>query len=109
MNQNEESWKIGKRSFQQLAGDPVEIKITKVTVYDNPATAPEPGLYVAADYSNVYRNAPIHCGYLMWFRSIGGEFRITREETGHVTAEQLKTIPSSQIPEIKQKLRCVSP
>jgi hypothetical protein len=105
----ETRWKKDKLSFQAIAGEPVQISIRKVTIYDNPATAPEPGLYVAADYSNVYRDVPIHCGYLMWFRPIGGKFRITREETGHITSEQLKSIPSAQLPEIQRRLRCVAP
>jgi hypothetical protein len=109
MGVDEATWKDQKQSFQATAGEPLRISIVKVTVYDNPAEAPEPGLYVAADFSNVYRNVPIHCGYLMWFRSIGGSFHITREETGFVTAEQLKTIPGSQLPAIKAKLRCVEP
>jgi hypothetical protein len=37
---------------------------------------------------------------------VGGEFRVTREESGHVTAEQLKSIPSEQLPELKRRLRC---
>lgn len=109
MGLNESKWKNDKLSFQAMAGELLEISIRKITIYDNPAGAPEPGLYVAADYSNVYRDVPIHCGYIMWFRPIGGEFRITREETGHVTAEQLKSIPSAQLPEIKHKLRCLAP
>jgi hypothetical protein len=109
MGVGEEEWKNKKLSFQAMAGVPLAISISKITVYDNPAQAPEQGLYVAADYSNVYSNLPVHCGFLMWFRPIGGTFRITREETGHITSEQLKTIPSGQLPEIKRRLRCVSP
>jgi hypothetical protein len=41
--------------------------------------------------------APIHCGYLTWFRGENGEYRIVREETGHVTTESLARIPSEQI------------
>lgn len=106
---DEAKWKHEKQSFQLTAGEPLQISIVKVTVYDNPPEAPEPGLYVAADFSNVYKNIPIHCGYLMWFRSNGGSFSITREETGHVTAEQLKSIPTAQVPEIRRMLRCVAP
>jgi hypothetical protein len=109
MGLTEARWKSDKLAFQAMAGEPVQISLAKVTLYDNPTGAPQPGLYVAADYSNVYRDMPIHCGYLMWFRPIGGEFRITREESGHVTAEQLKSIPSAQLPEIKRRLRCVAP
>jgi hypothetical protein len=109
MGVNEARWKTDKLSFQVMAGEPLEISIRKITVYDNPAGAPEPGLYVAADYSNVYREVPIYCGFLIWFRPVGGELRITREETGRVTSEQIKSIPSAQLPEIKRRLRCLAP
>ena len=109
MGVDEASWRSEKKAFHLAAGEPVRISIVKITVYDNPAEAPEPGLYVAADFGNEFKNIPIHCGYLMWFRPVGGTFRITREETGYVTAEQLKAIPSTQLPEIKQRLRCVAP
>jgi hypothetical protein len=103
-------WKQDNQAFQAIAGEPVTISIVKITVYDNPAEAPEPGLYVAADFSNTYANVPIHCGYLVWYRPVGGrEFKITRLETGYVTSEQLKGIPGSQLPDIKQRLRCVGP
>ncbi len=101
------TWTRERRAFRMLAGAPVRINIVKITVYDNPAEAPNPGVYVAADYVNEYRNVPFHCGYLMWFRPIGGEFRITREETGDITAEQLQQIPVEQLPAIKQRMRCV--
>jgi hypothetical protein len=106
LGRNEESWKRDQQSFRTLAGEPLQQSILKVTVYDNPQAAGQPGLYVAADFSNAYRNVPIHCGYLMWFRPIDGEFRIIREESGHITAEQLSRIPASQLPEIKQRFRC---
>ena len=103
-------WSEDNQAFQTIAGEPIAVSVVRVTVYDNPEEAPEPGLYVAADFSNIYANVPIHCGYLMWFRPISdSEFKITRLETGYVTSEQLKTIPSNQLPEIKQKLRCVAP
>lgn len=103
-------WKAESQAFQAIAGELIAISIVKVTVYDNPAEAPEPGLYVAADFSNTYANVPINCGYLVWYRPVdGGEFKITRQETGYVTNEQLKSIPSTQLPAIKQGLRCVAP
>ena len=104
-----ESWEADKRSFRSAAGAPVSLEIVRVTIYDNPPGAPEPGLYVAADFSNEYASAPIHCGYLMWLRRNGGEFRIAREESGLVTNEQLRTIPAEQVPNIRQRLQCVRP
>jgi hypothetical protein len=106
---DEAAWKHDKKSFLEVAGNPLRISIVKITVYDNPAEAPEPGLYVAADFGNEFKNVPIQCGYLMWFRPAGGNFLITREEAGYVTSQQLKSIPSIQLPEIKRRLRCVAP
>jgi hypothetical protein len=103
------SWMKNERSFQSIAGAPTSITILKVTVYDNPDGAPTPGLYVAADFRNAYANVPFQCGYLMWFRERDGRFRITRQEKGHVTAEQLKAIPVGQHAEIKRRLRCEVP
>ena len=103
------TWVRDRQAFQALAGDPIAISIVKITVYDNPSEAPEPGLYVAADFKNAYKNVPYECGYLMWHRPNGGTFGITRTEIGHVTTESLKLIPEAQRPELLRKLRCVAP
>jgi hypothetical protein len=103
------AWVRNQRSFRSLAGNLQSVSIVRITIYDNPAEAPEPGLYVAADFNNEYQNVPFQCGYLVWYRAAGGDFGITRVDTGHVTAEQLKTIPAVQLPELKRKLRCVAP
>jgi hypothetical protein len=100
------SWTRLKREFQAMAGPLQRIAITKVTVYENPKSASKPGLYVAADYRNIWQNVPIHCGYLMWLRMENGEFRIIREETGHITAEQWQTMPEAQRQNLVQQLRC---
>lgn len=106
---DEAKWKADKQAFRETSGEPARIAISKITVYDNPAEAPNPGLYVAADYDNAWRGLAIHCGYLMWFRPVGGEFLITREESGWVTADQLKAMPGEQLPELRRKLRCLEP
>ena len=103
------AWVRDKQAFQALAGDPIAISIVKITIYDNPSEAPEPGLYVAADFQNAYKNVPYECGYLMWHRANGGTFGITRTEIGHVTTENLKLIPEAQHLELLRKLRCVAP
>ena len=103
------AWQSEKRKFQSQAGDPIDVVIAKITVYDNPQDAPEPGIYVAADFNNKFSNAPIHCGYLMWFKGESNRFQIIREESGLVTNEQLEQIPGEQLPIVKQKLKCVTP
>jgi hypothetical protein len=103
---NEASWNRPKREFVTMAGALHRIAITKVTVYENPTSAAKPGLYVAADYRNIWLNVPLQCGYLVWLRTPGGEFRIVREETGHITADQLQAMPQAQRQSVPQALRC---
>jgi hypothetical protein len=100
------SWTRLKREFQAMAGPLQRIAVTKVTVYANPKSAAKPGLYVAADYRNTWQNVPIHCGYLMWYRMQNGEFRIIREETGHITAGDWQAMPEAQRQNVAQQLRC---
>ncbi|MEO8315234.1 MAG: hypothetical protein ABI645_10600 [Pseudomonadota bacterium] len=103
---NEASWKRTKRDFQTMAGALHRIEITKVTVYENPGSAAKPGLYLAADYRNIWLNVPLQCGYLVWLRTPGGEFKIIREETGHITAEQMQAMPPAQRQSVEQALHC---
>lgn len=100
-------WKNSKAAFADIAGKPLDISIKKLTIYDNPMNAPEAGIYVAADFVNVYQNVPLQCGYIVWFSPDGINFRITREDTGYFTPEQLKAIPSEKLPEMKHKFHCV--
>jgi hypothetical protein len=102
------TWRESKRSLRAILGEPVRFAITKVTIYDNPADAPRAGLYVAADFTNEFRNAPMHCGYLVWTRAANGQFEISREDAGHVTSEQLAAIPVSQHAQIRQQMRCAA-
>jgi hypothetical protein len=102
-----ESWAERTRSFRSEVGAAVSLKIRRLTIYDNPPGAPEPGLYIAADFDNAWENAPLHCGYVIWFRRDADTFRITREENGHVTAEQLKAMPTDDIRALRRQFRCV--
>jgi len=103
------TWMSKKRNFTSQVGKTIKINISKVSIYDNPANAPRPGIYVAADYYNEFANAPIHCGYLMWFKGDGNFFQIIREESGFITTEQVSQISKEKLPIVKQRLRCVSP
>ncbi len=104
------TWVRDKKAFQALAGELTSHSVVKITVYDNPPEAPEPGLYIAADFQNSYKNVPYECGYLMWFRANRDTpFRVTRSEIGTVTSENLRSIPEVQRAEVLRKLRCVAP
>ena len=98
-----------KKAFRAAAIEPIKIRISRVTVYQNPANAPKPGTYVAADYNNEFSGLPIHCGYLVWFKANNDDiFRIVREESGHITSIQFEEIKKKgQLASIKERLQCV--
>lgn len=103
---DEASWKQSKHEFQAMAGALHRIEITRVTLYENPQSAAEPGLYAAADYRNIWLNVPMQCGYVVWIRTASGELLITREETGHVTSAQLQAMTAQQQQAVPQALHC---
>lgn len=104
-----DAWIREKRKFQETAGSSSKVDVLEVTVYENPAGAPKPGIYIAADFQNAYRNVPYECGYLMWHLGDDKKLLVTRSEVGHVTASTLSTIPEAQRPELLKRMRCVHP
>jgi len=107
---SEEVFLKHKRKFRSITGNIESINISKITVYENPADAPAPGVYAAADYYNSFAGVPIHCGYLVWFMGEGQDtFKIIREETGFITKDQLAEIPAEQLQLFKKELLCVEP
>jgi hypothetical protein len=99
-------WEKAKAEFYQITGAVDSRSVWRVTVYDNPPGAPRPGLYVAADYFHSYANAPLHCGYLMWFSADEDQFRIVREETGHLTSDVAVEVTEEQLEQIKAQFGC---
>jgi hypothetical protein len=55
-------------------------RITGVTWYVNPASAPRLGAYAALDFVGQYTGAHLYCGYLMLYRQGPGTYEIIREE-----------------------------
>ena len=103
-----DEWTAQMEKFRDEVGTVTELNIHTITVYDNPPNAPEPGLYVAADYQNRFARAPYHCGYLVWFRSRDNSFKIIREESGWITNQMLLQVPGEQIPGLLSQFRCVT-
>jgi hypothetical protein len=102
-----EEWAAQMDEFRAEAGPVVTINVHTITVYDSPPNAPQPGPYIAADYQNSLRNAPFHCGYLIWFRGgESGEFQIIREESGLLTDKILNQIPEEDHENILAQMRC---
>jgi hypothetical protein len=101
-----DEWVAQMDRLRDEAGDIDDLNIHTITIDDNPPDAPEPGLYVAADYQNGFARAPYHCGYLMWFRSEGIDFELIREESGLITNVMLMQVPEEELPNLMAHFRC---
>lgn len=104
-----DEWAKQVKMFNEMAGKLTATRIWRVTVYDNPLGAPEPGTYIAADYENEFENVPLQCGYLIWYRLPDEHYTITREETGVITNEIIAQISPNQLVQVKQQFRCAPP
>ncbi|HTU10501.1 MAG TPA: DUF4019 domain-containing protein [Allosphingosinicella sp.] len=72
------------RTFRAEAGTPGAHRIIALSWYVNPASAPRPGIYVAADFERVYSGLAAVCGYVVWYRDEAGRYSLMREETAVV-------------------------
>ncbi|MBA3526493.1 MAG: hypothetical protein H0T82_06190 [Sphingomonas sp.] len=55
-------------------------RISGVTWYVDPPSAPHPGVYVALDFIGDYPALHVYCGYIVLYRNGPGSYEITREE-----------------------------
>jgi hypothetical protein len=99
-------WSQERRAFNEQAGALEAIRVWRITVYENPAGAPEPGTYIAADYEGRYERIPLQCGYLIWFQLPGERFVVTREESGTIPPEFFKPSREADLSRIKQMINC---
>ena len=66
-----------------------ERRVMRTTVYENPASAPEPGLYIAFDYVGRFEKADRNCGYIIMHQLAPGEpFRTTRTDQTFLANDQ---------------------
>jgi len=103
------TWKANQQKFKAAAGAEVSSMFTRVTWYDNPSNAPLSGIFAAVDYSNVYANITIHCGFLVWHKTDDGQYRLIREEENHIDKSTQKKLSESEIADIKAKFGCKGP
>ncbi len=73
-------WTRSAGDFNAKAGPVRGRRVVEITWYKDPEGAPEPGLYVAADFSADFEKVEFVCGYLMWQVRRDGSFRLVREE-----------------------------
>jgi hypothetical protein len=62
-------------------GATLERRVMRTTVYDNPPSAPAPGVYIAFDFVARTERADRSCGYIILHQAAeGGPFRVTRTD-----------------------------
>lgn len=101
-----DNWRGSRTAFNAAAGSPTKREVVRLTWYDDPAGAPWPGRYVAADFRGDYEHAGFYCGYVMWYRQADGSYRVLREEEAQVAAADAAKIPAADLPEIRKQLGC---
>jgi hypothetical protein len=101
-----EEWTNRHAEFNAAAGKRIQTSVWRVTIYDNPPNAPEPGIHIAADYENEFERVPFQCGYLIWFQSAHDRFVITREESGSLPSEMTERLTRQQLAEVRRRFGC---
>lgn len=100
------SWQARAADFNRNAGAVRARRVTELTWYNNPSDAPEPGLYVAADYSADFERLEFLCGYVMWLLQSDGSLRLVREEQNMLDKETAKKVPSLDRAPLKRQMGC---
>jgi hypothetical protein len=101
-----DSWASNARSQNTKAGRVLKRQVLKITWYKDPPSAPEPGIYAAADFSGQYENDPIYCGYLAWHRGADGSYRIIREEENFIDKGTIAKMAQSEVKALAAKFGC---
>ena len=99
-------WQSKAADFNRNAGPVRARRVTELTWYNNPPEAPEPGLYVAADYSADFERLEFVCGYVMWRLQSDGSSRLVREEQNMLDKETAKKVPSLDRAPLKAQMGC---
>jgi hypothetical protein len=101
-----DSWASNARSQNIKAGRVLKRQILKITWYKDPPSAPEPGIYAAADFSGQFENDPIYCGYLAWHRAADGNYRIIREEENFIDKGTIAKMNETEVKALAAKFGC---
>lgn len=102
----QESWSSAEKKFSALSGPVTSRRIRKITRYDNPPSAPRPGVYIAADLVSQFQNMDIHCGYVVWHSQPDGSFQVIREESNYVNKATQQRMTPEQLTAFKASARC---
>ncbi|WP_246152565.1 DUF4019 domain-containing protein [Sphingomonas montanisoli] len=93
--------------FASEAGKLDRRVLTRISWYRDPPDAPAPGLYVATDFTALYANLDLMCGYLMWHEAAPGRFELVREEQNYIDHAAAKAMPPERRKELPKLFGCV--
>lgn len=99
-------WATARSAFNAKAGDGAAPTVVRLSWYDNPANAPTPGRYVAADYRVDYPSTAFTCGYVVWLLRGNGNYLAVREEEGQMTPDIMATLTPEQRSMVRAQLQC---
>ncbi len=102
-------FRSGAERFLSEAGKPGGVQFTRVTWYQDPPDAPEPGLYAAVDFTAHYADLELMCGYLMWHKLVDGRFVLVREEQNFIGRPAAQQMVPEQRRNLPRLFGCVSP
>ena len=99
-------WQREARDFNSRAGAVRARRVTEITWYNNPPDAPQPGLFVAADFSADFEKLDFVCGYVMWLLQPDGSFVLTREEQNLLAKPTAKKLASIDRAPLRAQMGC---
>jgi hypothetical protein len=100
------SWQTSAQALRSKTGQVLSRRILKITWYKDPPSAPEPGIYAAADYSGRFENTPIYCGYVAWHRGANGDYQMIREEQKYMDKGAIARMSRDEVQALASKLGC---
>lgn len=93
-------WHADIERFNAKAGPFEGRSLTKLTWYRNPP-GEQPGVYVAAEFRDQFRDLSLHCGYVAWRQRMDGSFEVVHEEENTIE----KSVAARMSPEQLQRAR----
>jgi hypothetical protein len=101
-----DGWQKEATAFNRRAGPVRSRRVTEITWYNNPPDGPQPGLYVAADFSAEFDKLEFLCGYVMWRLEPGGALGVTREEQNLLEKGTAKHLASIDRAPLRAQMGC---
>ena len=101
-----DAWTEAARDFDEAAGRALGRRVVEISWYNNPSDAPEPGIYVAADFSAEFEKLEFVCGYVMWRLMPDGTLRLVREEQNLARKRGAKPMAAIDRDPLRARLGC---